>query len=96
MEPSLQNQAKRPSPAAALEARADEKTRLAAIAAQPKSPVKTLGVRASLVKSIARDVFSKARPALDDTLAIALVDALVLEWHGKRVHAAPAEALHVE
>jgi TRAP-type C4-dicarboxylate transport system permease small subunit len=29
-------------------------------------------------------------------LAIALVDALVLEWRGKRVHAAPAEALHVE
>jgi TRAP-type C4-dicarboxylate transport system permease small subunit len=29
-------------------------------------------------------------------LAIALVDALVLEWRGKRVLAAPAEALHVE
>jgi TRAP-type C4-dicarboxylate transport system permease small subunit len=29
-------------------------------------------------------------------LAIALVDALVLEWRGKRAHAAPAEALHVE
>ena len=29
-------------------------------------------------------------------LAIAFVDALVLEWRGKRVHAAPSEALHVE
>ena len=29
-------------------------------------------------------------------LAIALVDALVLEWRGKRAHAIPAEALHVE
>jgi TRAP-type C4-dicarboxylate transport system permease small subunit len=29
-------------------------------------------------------------------LAIALVDALVLEWRGKRAHAVPAEALHVE
>jgi TRAP-type C4-dicarboxylate transport system permease small subunit len=29
-------------------------------------------------------------------LAIAFVDALVLEWRGKRARAAPAEALHVE
>lgn len=29
-------------------------------------------------------------------LAIALVDALVLEWKGKRAHAMPAEALHSE
>ena len=28
--------------------------------------------------------------------AIALVDALVLEWKGKRAHATPAEALHSE
>ena len=29
-------------------------------------------------------------------LAIALVDALVLEWQGKRAHAVPEEALHHE
>ena len=29
-------------------------------------------------------------------LAIAFVDALVLEWRGKRARAAPAEVLHVE
>jgi len=62
---------------AALEARADEKTRLAGIAAQPRSPLKTIGVRSSFVKSIARDTFSKARPALDYAVAIALVDAAV-------------------
>ena len=28
--------------------------------------------------------------------AIALVDALVLEWQGKRAHATPKEALHNE
>ena len=28
--------------------------------------------------------------------AIALVDALILEWRGKRTHATPAEALHHE
>jgi 3-methyladenine DNA glycosylase AlkD len=62
---------------AALEARADEKARLAAIAAQPKSPVRTLGVRASFIKSISRDVFAKSRSSLDIATAVALVDAAV-------------------
>ena len=55
----------------------DEKTRLAAIAAQPRSPLKTLGVRPSLIKLIAREALAKARPALDYAGAIALVDLVV-------------------
>jgi hypothetical protein len=62
---------------AALEARADEKTRLAAIAEQPKSPLRTLGVRASLIKSIARDVFTKVRPSLYYAAAVGVVDVAV-------------------
>jgi 3-methyladenine DNA glycosylase AlkD len=62
----------------ALDARADEKTRLAAIAAQPKSPVKSLGVRSSYVRTIARDVFSKNRATLDYDTATALVDMSIV------------------
>jgi len=62
---------------AGLEARADEKTRLAVIAAQPKSSVKALGVKPSFIRSIARDVVSKARPAVNYATALALVDAAV-------------------
>lgn len=60
---------------AALEARADEKTRLTAVAVQPRSPLKTIGVRPSFVKSIARDALTKARPAVDYAAAVALVDS---------------------
>lgn len=59
----------------ALEARADEKARVAAVSVQPKSPLKTMGVRASHVKSVARDVFGKARTGFDYAAAVALVDA---------------------
>lgn len=61
----------------ALDARADEKSRLAAISAQPKSPVKSLGVRSSVLKSVAKEVLSKLRPAPDYTLAVSLVDTAV-------------------
>jgi len=62
---------------AALETRADEKTRLAVIAAQPKNSLKALGVKPSLLRSIARDVVSKAKPAVNYATALALVDAAV-------------------
>ena len=42
-----------------------------------KSPLKALGVRASFVRSIARDIQSKAKPSLDYAVALALVDAAV-------------------
>src|ERR1700675_2692511 len=43
----------------------------------PKSPLKALGVRQSLVRSIARDVLAKARAAMDYSVALALVDVAV-------------------
>lgn len=61
----------------ALEARADEKTRVAIVSAQPKSPLKTLGVRSSVVKTVAKDVYTKNRSALDYSSALSLVDAAV-------------------
>lgn len=60
----------------ALEARADEKTRLATVSANPKSPVKTLGVRAAHVKTIAKDFHTRNRAALDYSGAVSLVDAV--------------------
>lgn len=62
---------------AALDARADEKCRLAAISAQPKSPVKTLGVRSSNLKSIAKETLAKLRLAPDYAATIALMDTAV-------------------
>jgi 3-methyladenine DNA glycosylase AlkD len=62
----------------ALEARADEKARLSIAAAQPKSPLKTLGVRASFIKAIAKETLAKARPMTDYATAVALVEAAVV------------------
>lgn len=45
--------------------------------ANPRSPLKALGVRQSLVRSIARDVLAKARAAMDYSVALALVDVAV-------------------
>lgn len=59
---------------AALDARVDEKVK----AAQPasiKSPVKTLGVRATVVRAVAKDVFTKNRAAIDYETAVAIADA---------------------
>lgn len=42
-----------------------------------KSPLKALGVRSSFVRSIARDIQTKARPSIDYAVALALVDAAV-------------------
>jgi hypothetical protein len=58
----------------ALEAKADERTRLSAVAAQPKTPLKALGVKASLVRSVARDIGQKAKPPVDYATALALLD----------------------
>ena len=62
---------------ALLESRADEKTRLSVVSAQPKSPVKTLGVRPSTIKAVSKEFFAKYRAALDYATAVALVDAAV-------------------
>lgn len=62
---------------ATLESRADEKTRLSIVSAQPKSPVKTLGVRPSTLKTIAKDFFTKNRASLDYESTVALVDTAV-------------------
>jgi hypothetical protein len=43
----------------------------------PKSSLKTLGVRPTLVRSIARDIQTKTRPAIDYAAALALIDAAV-------------------
>lgn len=59
---------------AALDARVDEKVK----AAQPasiKSPVKTLGVRSTVVRAVAKDVFTKNRAAIDYETAVAIADA---------------------
>jgi hypothetical protein len=45
--------------------------------APSKSPLKALGVRSSFVRSIARDIQTKAKPAIDYPVALALVDAAV-------------------
>ena len=42
-----------------------------------KTPLKALGVRASLVRAIAREVEGKTRPSIDYSAALALVDAAV-------------------
>src|SRR5271169_1321928 len=42
-----------------------------------KSPLKTLGVRPSLLRSIARDIQGKTRPSIEYPTALALVDAAV-------------------
>ena len=43
----------------------------------PKSPLKALGVRPSLVRSIAREIEGKTRPSMEYPVALALVDAAV-------------------
>ena len=65
---------------ALLEARVDEKESRngkTKAAAQPRSPLKALGVKSSFVRSIAREIQTKNRPAIDYAAALALVDAAV-------------------
>jgi hypothetical protein len=71
---------------ALLEARADEKEaakegkangKSKGGALQPRSPLKALGVKPSFVRSIAREIQSKNRPAMDYGAAVALMDAAV-------------------
>jgi 3-methyladenine DNA glycosylase AlkD len=60
----------------ALEAKADEKLRVTD-AARPKSVLKALGVRATIVHAVARDTLGKGRTGLDYGTAVALLDAAV-------------------
>jgi hypothetical protein len=67
---------------ALLEARADEKEKdekgrngKVKGSAQPRSPLKALGVKNSFVRSIAREIQTKNKPAMDYAAAIALMDA---------------------
>ncbi len=67
---------------ALLEARADEKDARAdrngkKVPAQPRSPLKALGVKSSFVRSIAREIQTRNRPAMDYAAALALMDAAV-------------------
>ncbi len=71
---------------ALLEARADEKEaakdgkangKSKGAALQPRSPLKALGVKPSFVRSIAREIQTKNRPAMDYAAAVALMDAAV-------------------
>jgi 3-methyladenine DNA glycosylase AlkD len=71
---------------ALLEARADEKEaakegksngKSKGGALQPRSPLKALGVKPSFVRSIAREIQTKNRPAMDYGAAVALMDAAV-------------------
>jgi DNA alkylation repair enzyme len=62
---------------ALLDSRADEKTRLSIVTGQPKSPVKTIGVRPSTLKTISKEFFAKNRTALDYAGAVSLVDSAV-------------------
>lgn len=70
---------------ALLEARADEKEGKSdkngkaskAGVAQPRSPLKALGVKSSFVRSIAREIQTKNKPAMDYAAAVALMDAAV-------------------
>ena len=73
---------------ALLEARADEKEardaregksngRSKGPSALPRSPLKALGVKSSHVRSIAREIQTKNRPAMDYAAATSLMDAAV-------------------
>jgi hypothetical protein len=66
---------------ARLEARADDKDpgrngKPKGVAA-PRSPLKALGVKTSFVRSIAREIQTRNKPAMDYGAALALVDAAV-------------------
>jgi 3-methyladenine DNA glycosylase AlkD len=61
---------------AALDAKAEEKLRVSE-ASRPKSHLKALGVRASALRVVARDVVSRGRIGLDYPTAVALMDATV-------------------
>lgn len=85
---------------ALLEARADEKDsakdgkangKLKGGAAQPRSPLKALGVKSSFVRSIAREIQTRNKPGMDYTAALALTDAAV----GRRVREEILVALDV-
>src|SRR5664279_3928876 len=52
--------------------------------AASKSPLKALGVRSSFVRSIARDIQTKAKPSIDYAVALALVDAALAREPAKR------------
>lgn len=60
----------------ALEAKADEKFRLAD-SARRKSPLKSLGVRTAAIRGVAREIGTKGRGELDYDAAVALLDAAV-------------------
>ena len=70
---------------ALLEARADEKEAAkegksngkSKGVPQPRSPLKALGVKPSFVRSIAREIQTKNKPAMDYAGALALMDAAV-------------------
>jgi 3-methyladenine DNA glycosylase AlkD len=62
---------------ALLDSRADEKTRLSIVSGQPKSPVKTIGVRPTTLKTISKEFFAKNRAGIDYAGAVALVDSAV-------------------
>jgi len=67
---------------ALLEARADEKEKdgrngRAKGSAVVRSPLKALGVKTSFVRSIAREIQTKNKPAMDYAAALALMDAAV-------------------
>ncbi len=81
---------------ALLEARADEKDARAdrngkKVAAQTRSPLKALGVKSSFVRSIAREIQTRNKPAMDYAGALALVDAAV----GRKVREEILVALEV-
>ena len=61
---------------AALEAKADERLRVAE-AARTRSALKTIGVRSTAVHAVARDTLGKGRAGLDYGTAISLLDAAV-------------------
>lgn len=60
----------------ALDAKAEEKLRVSE-ASRPKSHLKALGVRTSVLRAVARDVASRGRSGLDYATAVALLDATV-------------------
>ena len=66
---------------ALLESRADEKepgrNGKAKSSAGARSPLKALGVKSSFVRSVAREIQTRNKPAMDYAAALALVDAAV-------------------
>ncbi len=61
---------------AALEAKVEEKPRPSAVS-QGRAPLKVLGVRPTVIRSVAREVVSKCRGGIDYPSSVALLDAAV-------------------